>query len=80
MIDESCRKEIEMEEEDRVGTWTVLVNDEEQHSLWPSQKAAPAGWRNVGVHGSKQECLDYVAAEWKDITPLSVRKALAAGG
>jgi MbtH protein len=69
-----------MDEEDRVKTWTVLVNDEEQHSLWPSQKATPAGWRNVGVYGSKQHCLDYVEKEWKDITPLSVRKALAAGG
>jgi MbtH protein len=74
------RKELDMDEEDRVGTWTVLINDEEQHSLWPSQKPAPAGWRNAGVYGSKQECLDYVEREWKDITPLSVRKALAAGG
>ncbi len=69
-----------MEEEDRVGTWTVLVNDEEQHSLWPSRKPVPAGWHGVGVYGSKQDCLDYVEREWKDITPLSVRKALAAGG
>ncbi len=67
-----------MDEEDLVGTWTVLINDEEQHSLWPSRKAVPAGWRKVGVYGSKQECLDYVEREWKDITPLSVRRALAA--
>jgi MbtH protein len=66
-----------MDEEDRVGVWTVLVNDEEQHSLWPGRKPAPAGWRNVGVYGSKQECLDYVEREWKDITPRSVRQALA---
>lgn len=65
-----------MNEEDRVGTWSVLVNDEEQYSLWPSQKPVPAGWRDVVLNASKQECLDYVAKEWKDITPLSVRKSL----
>jgi MbtH protein len=69
-----------MSEEDRIGIWTVLVNDEEQYSLWPSQKPAPAGWRDLPVRGSKQDCLDYVHREWKDITPRSVRKALAGGG
>jgi MbtH protein len=73
----SVERNRDMETEDRIGTWTVLVNDEEQHSLWPSQKPAPAGWRNVGVYGSKEECLSYIEREWKDITPLSVRKALA---
>jgi MbtH protein len=69
-----------MSEAGRIGIWAVLVNDEAQHSLWPSQKPIPAGWRDIGVRGSKQECLDYVDREWKDITPLSVRKALVAGG
>lgn len=69
-----------MSERDRIGIWTVLVNDEAQHSLWPSQKPVPAGWREVGVRGSKQDCLDYVDREWRDITPLSVRQALAGGG
>ena len=63
------------EDGDRI--YTVLVNDEEQHSLWPSHKTVPPGWRNVGVYGTKAECLEYVDKNWTDITPLSVRKRLA---
>jgi MbtH protein len=55
----------------------VLVNDEEQHSLWPTFKEIPLGWRQVGPVGTKAECLAYVEEAWPDITPLSVRKALA---
>jgi len=55
----------------------VLVNDEEQHSLWPTFKPIPAGWRQVGPVGTKEQCLAYVEEAWPDITPLSVRKALA---
>jgi MbtH protein len=57
--------------------YTVLVNDEEQYSLWPSHKDIPAGWRSVGVTGSKAECTEYVDKVWTDITPLSVRQRLA---
>ena len=56
--------------------YTVLVNDEEQHSLWPAKKPAPAGWTCVGVYGSKAECLSYVEENWRDITPRSVRDRL----
>ena len=55
----------------------VLVNDEEQHSLWPTFKDIPLGWKQVGPVGTKAECLEYVEKAWPDITPLSVRKALA---
>ncbi|MEM6846625.1 MAG: MbtH family protein [Pseudomonadota bacterium] len=55
----------------------VLVNDEEQHSLWPTFKDIPPGWRQVGPVGKKEVCLAYVEEAWPDITPLSVRKALA---
>lgn len=56
--------------------YMVLVNDEEQHSLWPTFKAIPDGWWQVGPIGTKEECLAYVEEAWPDITPLSVRKAL----
>jgi MbtH protein len=65
------------DEEDVSQTYIVLVNDEEQYSLWPSQKDIPAGWNSVGVSGSKAECMEYVDKVWTDITPLSVRKRLA---
>lgn len=57
--------------------YQVLVNHEEQYSLWPTFKQIPNGWRQVGPTGSKQECLDYVERVWTDITQLSVRKQLA---
>jgi MbtH protein len=58
-------------------TYVVLVNHEEQYSLWLSHKDIPAGWKRVGVSGSKAECMEYVDKVWTDITPLSVRKRLA---
>ena len=62
---------------DDARTYTVLVNDEEQYSLWQADLAVPAGWRAVGKVGNKQECLDYVRAVWTDMRPLSLRKAMA---
>ncbi len=56
--------------------YQVLVNHEEQYSLWPKFKDIPNGWRQVGPIGKKEECLAYVDEVWTDITPLSVRKQL----
>jgi MbtH protein len=64
------------EQADDVRTYTVLVNDEEQYSLWLADLAVPDGWRAVGKVGTKQECLDYVRAVWTDMRPLSLRKAM----
>ena len=57
--------------------YQVLVNHEEQYSLWPTFRDIPNGWQQVGPIGTKQECLDYVNEVWADITPLSVRKRMA---
>lgn len=54
----------------------VLVNHEEQYSLWPDYKAVPTGWRETGQRGSKAECLTYVEREWTDMRPLSLRQAM----
>jgi MbtH protein len=59
--------------DDPEGRFLVLVNDEEQHSLWPSRRAVPAGWRIVYGEDSRQACLDYVEQHWTDLRPLSVR-------
>lgn len=63
----------------------VVVNDEEQYSIWPSYKAVPAGWRVEGKRGLKAECLTYIDETWTDMRPLSLRKimerdATASGG
>ena len=63
--------------EEDTRTYTVLVNGEEQYSLWLAELAIPGGWRSTGKVGSKQECLEYVRSVWTDLRPLSLRKALA---
>jgi MbtH protein len=52
----------------------VVVNDEEQYSIWPAYKAVPDGWREVGKSGVKKECLDYIEQVWTDMRPLSLRR------
>jgi MbtH protein len=59
-------------------TYQVLVNDEEQHSLWPEGKELPDGWRSAGKRGSKQDCMDHVDAVWTDMRPRSLRERMAA--
>lgn len=56
----------------------VVVNDEEQYSIWPDYKAVPDGWRTVGVSGPKQVCLDYIEKTWTDMRPLSLRRQMEA--
>jgi len=55
----------------------VVVNDEEQYSIWPAGRALPPGWREAGFSGSKQECLDYIDRVWTDMRPRSLREAMA---
>jgi MbtH protein len=65
------------EQTDDARVYTVLVNDEEQYSLWLADLPLPSGWRAAGKVGTKQECLDHVRAVWTDMRPLSLRKAMA---
>ncbi|MFD5035176.1 MbtH family protein [Streptomyces sp. NPDC058405] len=57
----------------------VVVNEEEQYSLWPTDKPLPAGWRAAGFEGVKQECLQHIDTVWTDMRPRSLRLALAEG-
>jgi MbtH protein len=60
---------------DREGEkFRVLVNHEEQYSLWPEWKAIPGGWRDTGISGDKAHCLEYVEKAWVDMRPLSLRR------
>ncbi|GAA2853754.1 hypothetical protein GCM10010517_11630 [Streptosporangium fragile] len=56
----------------------VVVNHEEQYSIWPAGRELPDGWREEGVSGTKEECLAHIDRVWTDLRPLSARKA--AGG
>lgn len=52
----------------------VVVNDEEQYSIWPDYKPLPNGWRATGTVGNKPDCLAYIETVWTDMRPLSLRK------
>jgi MbtH protein len=58
-------------------TYKVVVNHEEQYSIWPADRENARGWRDAGKRGSKEECLAYIEQVWKDMRPLSVREAMA---
>jgi MbtH protein len=58
--------------------FNVVVNHEEQYSIWPEYKEIPAGWRAVGKAGKKKECLAYIDEVWTDMRPLSLRKHMEA--
>lgn len=62
---------------DETTEFTVVVNDEEQYSIWPSYKPIPSGWRPDGKRGGKAECLAYIDEVWTDMRPLSLRRAFA---
>ena len=53
--------------------YKVVVNHEEQYSIWPEYKEPPLGWKEVGQQGLKAECLTYIKDVWTDMRPLSLR-------
>jgi MbtH protein len=63
--------------DDEDGAFYVLINDEEQHSLWPTFADVPAGWRVVFGEDTRANCLAYVGEAWTDMRPKSLREALA---
>jgi MbtH protein len=64
------------EQDDTV--YRVVVNHEEQYSIWPDFKEIPLGWREVGRKGTKDDCLAYVKEVWTDMRPLSLRRRMEA--
>ncbi len=55
----------------------VVINEEEQYSIWPDYKAIPDGWKAVGVSGEKAKCLAHIEEVWTDMRPKSLRDAMA---
>jgi MbtH protein len=60
--------------------YKVVVNHEEQYSIWPAARENALGWRDAGKVGKKAECLEYIDAVWTDLRPLSLRRAMDARG
>ncbi|GAB1540309.1 MbtH family protein [Scytonema sp. NUACC21] len=56
--------------------YKVVVNHEEQYSIWSVDRENPFGWKDTGKSGLKQECLDYIKEVWTDMRPLSLRKKM----
>jgi len=69
-------------DEEDTTVYYVVVNHEEQYSIWPEYKDIPNGWRAAGKKGLKPECLEYIKEVWTDMRPLSLRRQMeeTAGG
>ena len=65
--------------EPREETFRVVVNHEEQYSIWPADREPPAGWTDAGKTGSREACLAHIEEVWTDMRPLSLRQRMAAG-
>jgi MbtH protein len=59
-------------------TYEVVVNHEEQYSIWFADREVPAGWRTIGFAGTKEQCLEQITRLWTDMRPLSLRKKMDA--
>lgn len=65
-----------MEDDDDTREYVVVMNHEEQYSIWFADREIPAGWRDMGKRGTRKECLDHIEEVWTDMRPLSLRKAM----
>ena len=59
--------------------FVVVINDEEQYSIWPAAKDMPRGWRQIGDSRSREACLTYIEEHWTDMRPRSMRRQVSDG-
>jgi MbtH protein len=73
---------MDQDENEDQRVYKVVVNHEEQYSIWPAERDNALGWRDAGKSGAKAECLAWIKDVWTDMRPLSLRKRMeeAAGG
>ena len=64
------------DEKEDTTIYKVVVNHEEQYSIWPEGRENALGWRDAGKSGPKAECLEYIKEVWTDMRPLSLRKKM----
>ena len=69
-----------MSTEDSERGYVVVLNDEEQYSIWWADRELPAGWRSNGFEGTREACLAHIDEVWTDMRPLSLRRQMAALG
>ncbi|GJE19308.1 MbtH family protein [Methylobacterium marchantiae] len=62
--------------DDSEATFLVVINGEEQYSVWPAHRPVPNGWKDAGFSGTRAACLAHVETVWTDMRPLSLRRAL----
>lgn len=65
------------DDEDDKTIYKVVLNHEEQYSIWPADRENPLGWQDAGKSGLKPECLAFIKEVWTDMRPLSLRKRMA---
>ena len=66
------------EDRDDTRTYKVVVNPEEQYSIWFDDRSNPPGWLDAGASGTKEECLGFIEHAWTDMRPLSLRRRMDA--
>lgn len=59
------------------GLYRILKNDEDQYSLWPSEKNIPNGWKDIGVDGTGDECKKWLDENWTDLRPKSLKEKMS---
>jgi MbtH protein len=64
------------EQQEDTRKYRVVVNHEEQYSIWFAERENPLGWKDAGKSGTKQECLAYIKEVWTDMRPLSLRQKM----
>jgi MbtH protein len=74
------QKEQEKWTNGKMTIYKVVVNHEEQYSIWPADRENALGWKDAGKSGTKQECLDYIKEVWTDMRPLSLRQKMEEQG
>lgn len=63
-----------MNEKENMKIYKVVVNNEGQYSIWPKDKDNPKGWNDIGITGTKAECLEHIKVVWTDMRPLSLKE------
>lgn len=67
---------MKQDDEEDTSRYKVVLNHEEQYSIWPADRENAPGWRDAGKEGSRAECLAYIDEVWTDMRPLSVRRRM----
>jgi MbtH protein len=68
-----------LDDKEEARMYKVVVNHEEQYSIWPAHKEIPAGWSAVGTEGEKDACLGWIREHWTDMRPKSLRERMEGG-